>query len=91
MSVGKRSLLWRHFQEVDGNFFIDTYMLPYILTQETSGEWPVITVVWLSGGGRRGKLEVNALIRRCKGISKGVIRIKGLTLIWKQCRVEKNY
>ena len=63
MSVRKRSPLWRHFQEVDGNFFIVTYILSYILTQATSREWPVTTAVWLSGGGRKGKLEVNALIR----------------------------
>ena len=25
---------------MDGNLFIDTYMLPYILPQVTSGEWP---------------------------------------------------
>ena len=60
---------------MDGNLLIDTYMFPHILTQVTYGEWPVTTVVWLSGGGRRRKLEVNAIIRRCKGISKGVMRI----------------
>ena len=46
----KLSPLWRHFLEVDGNLLVDTYMLPYILPEATSGEWPVTTVVWLSGG-----------------------------------------